>query len=146
MMPQAGEDRRPVADVFGSVYDKCIELLAGQAAERMVLDGEPAAPADDLRQARALALLICNSEEAIAAFLAFCGAAARDLLMPYGDVVMVLSIVLRMKRTLEGPEIDEIISDVQARKSVAVERARRRQWQRVIENAATFRAADCERA
>jgi hypothetical protein len=102
MMPQAGEDRRPVADVFGSVYDKCIELLAGQAAECMLLDGEPAVPADDLRQARALALLVCHSEQAIAAFLTFCDVAARDLLMPYGEVLMTLSIVLRIKRTLRG--------------------------------------------
>jgi hypothetical protein len=47
VMPQAGEDRRPVADVFASVYTKCIEFLAGRAAERMLLDGEPAIPADD---------------------------------------------------------------------------------------------------
>jgi hypothetical protein len=49
--------------------------------------------------------------------------AAHDLLMPYGDVVMALSIVLRIKRTLDGVEIDTIISDVEARK--ALERQRR---------------------
>ncbi|WP_128970825.1 hypothetical protein [Bradyrhizobium tropiciagri] len=32
MMPQPGEDRRPVADVFGNVYAKCIEFMAGRAA------------------------------------------------------------------------------------------------------------------
>jgi hypothetical protein len=35
-------------------------------------------------------------------------------------------------------EIDKIISDVQARKALAVERGRRKRWQRVIENAAAF--------
>jgi hypothetical protein len=69
VMPQAGEDRRPVADVFGNVYAKCIEFLAGRAAERMLLDGEPGVPADDLRQARELAMLICRSEEAIETFI-----------------------------------------------------------------------------
>lgn len=34
--------------------------------------------------------------------------------MPYGDIVMVLSIVLRIKRTLDGVEIDKIIWDVEA--------------------------------
>jgi hypothetical protein len=82
-MPNAGEDRRPVADVFASVYAKCIEFLAGRTAERLLLDGEPAVPADDLRQARELALLFCKSEEAIDTFIKHCDVAARDLLMPY---------------------------------------------------------------
>lgn len=144
-MPQAGEDRRPVADVFANVYAKCIEFLAGRAAERMVLDGEPAAPADDLRQARELALLICKSEEAIETFLAHCDVAARDLLMPYGDVVIALSVVLRMKRTLDGAEIDKIILDVEARKALAVEHRRRAEWRERELAASRFRAA-CDHA
>jgi hypothetical protein len=66
------------------------------------LDDEPAAPADDLRQARELALLICFSEEAIDTFIAHCDVAARDVLMPHGDAVIVFSTVLRIKRTLDG--------------------------------------------
>jgi hypothetical protein len=42
--------------------------------------------------------------------------AARDLLMPHGDVVIVLSTVMRIKRTLESGEIDDLISDLEARK------------------------------
>ena len=102
------------------------------------MEDEPAPPADDLRQARELAMLICTSEEAIETFIAHCDVAARDLLLPYGDVVMTLSIVLRIKRTLDGAEIDKLISDVQARKALAVERVRRKRWQHVIENAAAF--------
>jgi hypothetical protein len=135
LTPKPGEDRSSVADVFGSVYDQCIELMAGRAAERMLLsDSEP--PVDDHRHARELAMLICSSEEAIETFIAHCDVAAWDLLLPYGDVVMTLSIVLRIKRTLDGAEIDKIISDVQARKAEAVERGRRKRWQQVIENAA----------
>jgi hypothetical protein len=141
MMPKAGEDRSSVSDVFGNVYAHCIELMAGRAAERMLLEDEPAPPADDLRQARELAMLICSSEEAIETFIAHCDVAARDLLLPYGDVVMTLSIVLRIKRTLDAAEIDKIIADVQARKALAVERGRRHRWQRVIENAAAFKPA-----
>ena len=80
---------------------------------------------DDLQQARELAMLICSSE-----FIAHCDVAARDLLMPFGDVVMALPIVLRIKRTLNGVEIDELISDVQARKARAIELARRADWHR----------------
>jgi hypothetical protein len=102
------------------------------------LDGEPKAPTDDLRQARELAMLICTSEEAIETFIAHCDVAAWELLLPYGDVVMTLSIVLRIKRTLDGPEIDKIISDLQARKGLAIEHVRRKRWQRAVENAAAF--------
>lgn len=95
----------------------------------------------DLRQARELALLICRSDEAIETFIANCDLAALDLQMPYGDVVMVLSTVLRIKLTLNGIEIDQIILDVEARKALAVERQRRADW-RVCELAASrFRAA-----
>jgi hypothetical protein len=48
----------------------------------MLLDGEPKAPTDDLRQARELAMLICASEEAIETFIVHCDVAARDLLLP----------------------------------------------------------------
>jgi hypothetical protein len=40
----------------------------------------PAPPADDLRQARELAMLICQSEEAIKTFIAHCDVAARSAL------------------------------------------------------------------
>jgi hypothetical protein len=141
LMPKPGEDRSSVADVFGSVYDQCIELMAGRAAERMLLEGEPVTPVDDLRQARELAMLICSSEEAIETFIAHCDVAAWDLLLPYGDVVMTLSIVLRIKRTLDSGEIDKIIADLQAQKALAVERGRRKRWQAIIENAAAFKPA-----
>lgn len=128
MMPQAGEERGSVADVFGNVYAQAIELMAGRAAEAMLLEGEPAPPADDLRQARELAMLICTSEEAIKSFIAHCDVAARDLLYPYGDVVIALSVVLRIARTLDSAEIDRLITDVQARKALAAERRRRVDW------------------
>jgi hypothetical protein len=73
-------------------------------------------------------MLICTSEEAIETFIAHCDVAASDLLLPYGDVVMALSIVLRIKRTLDGAEIDKIIWDVEARKALAVEYWRRADW------------------
>jgi hypothetical protein len=86
-------------------------------------------------------MLICCSEEAIETFIAHCDIAARDLLLPHGDVVMVLFTVLRIKRTLDGAEIDELISDIQTRKALAAEHRRRKEWQRVNENAAAFKPA-----
>ena len=140
-MPEPGEDRRSVSDVYASAYSQCVELMAGRAAEAMLLsdrDLEP--PADDLRQARELALLFCKSEEAIETFVAHCDVAARDLLMPYGDVVIVLSTVLRIKRVLDGAEIDRIILDVETRKALAIEHRRRAEWRKAE------LAAECVRA
>ncbi|TYO67191.1 hypothetical protein FXV83_07710 [Bradyrhizobium hipponense] len=110
----------------------------------MLLGGDNSRSAvDDRRQARELALLICKSEEAITAFLSYCDVAARDLLMPYGDVVMVLSIVLRIRRTLDGAEIDRIIWDVETRKALAAERRRRAEWRKCELAAERFRA-ECD--
>jgi hypothetical protein len=139
LMPEPGEDRRGASDIFGHVRDQCIEFLAGRAAERILLDGEPIEPVDDL-QARELAMLICSSEEAIETFIAHCDVAARDLLTPYGDVVIALSVVLRTKRALSGPEIDELIADVQARKARAIELARRADCKRRELSARSFLA------
>lgn len=72
--------------------------------------------------------MICKSEEAIQNFIAHCDFAARDLLMPYGDILMVVSIVLRIKRTLDGIEIAKIIRDVVAGNASYIERRRREDW------------------
>ncbi|MCK1668546.1 hypothetical protein [Bradyrhizobium sp. 153] len=142
MMPNAGDDRGSVADVFANVYNQCIELMAGRAAQAMLLsDRDPEPPTDDLLQARELALLFCKSEEAIETFIAHCDVAARDLLLPYGDVVIVLSTVLRIKRTLDGAEIDRIIWDVETRKALGAEHRRRAEWREAELAADRFRAS-----
>jgi hypothetical protein len=145
-MPKPGEDASSVSDVFANVYGHCIELMAGRAAERMLLDDDDTRSAgDDLRQVRELVLLICRSEEATETFIAHCDVAARDLLMPYGDVVIALSTVLRIRRTLDGAEIDALIFDLQARKAAAIEHRRRTDW-RNRELAASSFQAECDHA
>ena len=59
--------------------------------------------------------------------------------MSYGDLVIVLSTVLRIKRTLDGAEIDKIISDVEAGKALAVEHRRRAEWRQREVAASRFR-------
>jgi hypothetical protein len=54
----------------------------------------------------------------------------------HGDVVIALSTVLRIRRTLDGAEIDDLISDLQTRKALAAEHRRRKEWRRVLENTA----------
>jgi hypothetical protein len=56
------------------------------------------------------------------------------------NCVIVLSSVLRIKRTLDGAEINKIISGLQAEKELAIEHHRRALWDRTIKTAATFKA------
>jgi hypothetical protein len=138
LMPKDGEPRSDVADIYLHALNRCIELAAAAVAERMLLPGEPVPSVSDIEQAVGLASLCCKSPQAVEHFLALCEQQAHDLLYPHALIIMTLSIVLRIKRTLDGAEIDGIISDVQARKALAVERGRRQRWRQVIDNAATF--------
>ena len=61
-----------------------------------------------------------DAKQPIERFVGYCDVAARDLLVPHGDVVIALSTLLRIKRTLSGAEIDKIISDQQATKALAM--------------------------
>jgi hypothetical protein len=60
--------------------------------------------------------------------------------MSYGDLVTVLSTVLRIKRTLDGAEIDK---NVEAGKALAIERRRRAEWRKRELSASCFRA-ECD--
>ncbi|UPK35559.1 hypothetical protein IVB18_47780 [Bradyrhizobium sp. 186] len=54
--------------------------------------------------------------------------------------MIVLSTVLRIKRTLDAAEIDKIIWDVETRKALAVEHRRRADWRKAEVEAERFRA------
>ena len=54
-----------------------------------------------------------------------------------------LNTVLRIKRTLDGAEIDKIISDVETSKALAMERRRRADWRKRELAASRFRA-ECD--
>ncbi|MDA9427124.1 hypothetical protein XH97_34155 [Bradyrhizobium sp. CCBAU 53380] len=61
-------------------------------------------------------------------------------MLPYGDVVIALSTVLRIKRTLAGAEIDRIIWDMETRKALGAEHRRRDEWRKIEMGASWFRA------
>ena len=144
-MPLPGEDRAKVSDIFSTVHAKCIQYASGKVAERMLLDGEPSFASDDIRQARELAALICSSEKAIDSFLDHCEIAAHDLLAPYVPLLMSLQIILRLRRTMTGAEVYDVIATTLARFELAAERARRRQWKGTLASAAAFRRNDRDR-
>lgn len=138
LMPQDGEARGDAADVYLHAHDRCIELAGASVAERMLLPGEPVPSVSDVEQAVALASLVCRSAEAAERFLAFAEQQAHDLLRPHGPIIMALSIVLKIRRTLTGAEIDDVIAGTRARLQLAAEQARRRDWRRKVETARQF--------
>ena len=141
LMPREGEDRRTKSDVFQSVLDAVTELMAGEVAEKMLLDGEPTSSGDDRRQARELAALVCKTPAAIDRFILLCEQQAYDLVSPYVGVLMSMQIVLRIHRTMSGEEIDRAIATVAAGQALAVERLRRADWRKREVSANGFEAA-----
>jgi hypothetical protein len=71
-------------------------------------------------------------------FIRLCETMAEDLLRPYDYVLVALSTVLRTQRTLSGEKIDNVIATTVAGFESAAEQARRRRWQRIVDNAAEF--------
>jgi hypothetical protein len=63
---------------------------------------------------------------------------AFDLLCEHATVLMSMQIILRMRRTMSGSELDEAIASVLAHQAMVRERLRRKQWQRTVERAAAF--------
>lgn len=107
----------------------------------MLLSGEPVPSVSDVEQAVALASLVCRSPEAGERFLAFCEQQAHDLLRPHAPMIMALSIVLKIGRTLTGAEIDDVIATTVAGLQLATERRRRAEWRKGELAAERFRAS-----
>ncbi|WP_369720343.1 hypothetical protein AB8Z38_24620 [Bradyrhizobium sp. LLZ17] len=140
LMPQDGHARSDAADVYLHALDRCVELAAASVAERMLLPGEPVPSVSDVSQAVAFASLVCKSAEAVERFLAFAEQQARDLLAPHVPIIMALSIVLKIRRSLTGAEIDDVIATTVAGLQLAEEQARRREWRNAELAAERFRA------
>ena len=104
--------------------------------------GKASFASDDPRQASELAALICKSPRAVEQFLLFCAQQAADLLHEHVTVIMSLQIVLRIRRTMTGEEIDRAIATVLAGQAAAIERIRRARWRQRVENAANFKSVE----
>jgi len=62
-------------------------------------------------------------------------------LRPHGPIIMALSIVLKIRRTLTGAEIDDVIATTVAGLQLAAERRRRAEWRKGELAAERFRDA-----
>jgi hypothetical protein len=111
--------------------------MAGEVGESMFFD-EPCVAFDDRRQAIELASLVCRSPEAVDRFLSFCERQAFGLLAEHALLMMSMQIILRMRRTMTGSELDGVIASLLADQALARERWCRKQWQLTVERAAAF--------
>jgi hypothetical protein len=75
------------------------------------------------------ASLVWRSPEAAEKFINLAEQMADDLLRPYGHVIIALSVVLKIRRTLTGAEIDDVIATLLAGFELAAEHRRRADWQ-----------------
>ncbi len=145
VMPADGEARSDAADVYMHALNRCIELAGASVAERMLLAGEPVPSVSDVEHTIKYASLVCRSPEAADRFIRLCETMADDLLRPYGYVLIALSTVLRIRRTLSGEEIDSVIATTVAGFELASEQARRRRWQHPVANAGRFKSEELQR-
>jgi len=137
-MPQPGESRADVADVFLHVHNQVVEPVSGTEGERLFCDGEPWFAADDERQAFGYASLITSSPVSAAAFIEFARVEAISLLTSSEHIVRALANELRIKRTMDGQAIDQTISRAAAARSLEKERKRRDDWHQRETSAAEF--------
>jgi hypothetical protein len=80
--------------------NRCAELVAASAAERMVLPGEPVPSASDIEHTVKYASLVCRSPEAAEKFISLAETVADDLLRPDGAILIVLATVLKIRRAI----------------------------------------------
>jgi hypothetical protein len=134
LMPGPGEPRADVADVYEHVHSRVVDLCAGTAAETLLHPAcAPWIAHSDVRKARATASIICSSDSAVDAYLAFGLAEAKALIEQHRAAVWAIAEALMVERTLNSEQIDTIIAN-------APVFARRAAWIGVLENAATFTA------
>jgi hypothetical protein len=127
LMPRDGDTRDDTAEIYQHVFNRIVELTAGSEAEKLQFgDNWPAT--DGRKQERALAALIFLSPEAQEALISACAAEARAILRRHADVVDALASALVEHRTLNGEQIDDIISRTIAARQLAQEYERRCAW------------------
>jgi hypothetical protein len=145
--PEIGMPRVQWAEEIIRAQTLCMELLGGTVCERVIFPHlTPLAALHDQLEARALASVACASRDSIDAMLTYAEPGAEWIIRGQLGVVSALIDALVDKGTLMADEVDLIIRDTIARKLMAAEHDRRKQWQRVLANAATKSRELCLRA
>jgi len=138
LMPCDGDPRDDTAEIYQHVFTRAVELTAGSEAEKLHF-GEAWEASDDRKQERQLAQVIFSTSQSADAFIAACALEARAILHRHADVIEALAAALVEHRTLDGAQIDDIISSTVVARQLAQERERRRIWQKIEASASNFK-------
>jgi hypothetical protein len=135
-MPRAGEDGLEFAAPWiAHVASRVTELVAGFCGERVGgYDGAGEAGSSDLAIAQVYAASIA-APVAIDTYLDFCRRSAEAILRHHWPAVLALATELDAKGTLDGAEIDQIITEAEFQVARAAELSRRKKWAEIIESA-----------
>jgi hypothetical protein len=138
-MPDPGESRHSVRDIFEAVQGRVIGLMAGCAAEMTIFGNSPPVYIEsDLLSANYLAGIICRSDASKAAFIEHAYQEALALVEQYKTVVIALAetLVDHPEQTLNREEIGLVIAGTLAREGQEADRARNAAWRATVENTA----------
>jgi hypothetical protein len=129
--------RVEAAECFQRATVLCIELVGGTVAEQILHpQDEPLPTYHDQIEAAAFAAIAVSSPRAIPAFLEYAKREAAALINDHADVAMAIADGLAEPGILTGDQVDEIIVDALARKSMKTEVDRRANWRCVEQSAA----------
>jgi hypothetical protein len=125
LMPCRGEPREDCGAWSVHATSRCIELLAGKEVERLSGFDYEGGAATDMALADIYAGSVCVSAGAVAAFLAYCTAEAREILRRHWYSVERVAEALLEHGTLNGQAIDELIFQAEASQELEAEHKRR---------------------
>ena len=138
-LPRPGESREDIEPWLRSVHENVVELLAGAAAESVMLGSANDRTArSDYQKAQRLARTICASDLSAEKFLEFAIIEAAELIEPYRDVLRALVDELVDQRKLDGDQVDRVIAATVAQRDHDREVAWKADWRGVIERASEF--------
>jgi hypothetical protein len=134
------ESKVCVADWIVDTQEQLAGLVAGIEAEKIIVGdaASPAAAGDDYEKAKSIARSICSSDCSALLLIEFARSEARTILSRHQAVLQAATDALLERRTLDGEQLDEIISAALARESGEREKVRRASWFATISRAAEF--------
>jgi hypothetical protein len=135
LTPILGSDRVESSEYYIRSQNNCIELVAGECAERVLHpELESLGANHDFVEANAFPKIAVAAQPAVAALIGYCRAEATALLRSNRDMLEALV----EQGTLDGDQVDETITACMTARLVTIERQRRADWRQRERNAADF--------
>jgi len=142
-VPGPGESLDDMAVWSVHATSRCVELLAGYAAERLAGYACNEAGSTDRKIAEIYAGTVCSAG-ALSAFLDYCRAEATEILRAHWLAVPAIAENLDRRGTMTGAELDELISEAEFQIAREAELRRRKKMAEMTASAENFLAGTIE--